>query len=137
MEEHARAIVERLRTAINKHDLDGVVGCFAADVESVQPAHPARSFRGAEQLRRNWTQILGGVPDLRAELLSCAVTGDRVWTEWHWLGNRVDGARFEMSGVTVQQVRGDTFGSVRFYMEPVEVNGADITTAVREGVTGR
>src|SRR4051812_40894700 len=48
------ALVDRLVQATNDHDLDGLVACFAADYENATPAHPARSFRGREQVRRNW-----------------------------------------------------------------------------------
>jgi len=34
-------LVERLRQAINKHDLDAFVACFDPDCRSEQPAHPA------------------------------------------------------------------------------------------------
>jgi ketosteroid isomerase-like protein len=59
----ARAVVRRLQAATNAHDLDALVACFAPDYLSEIPAHPARSFRGSEQVRRNWTQILAGVPE--------------------------------------------------------------------------
>ncbi len=69
----ARAVVHRLQAATNAHDLDALVACFATDYLSEIPAHPARSFRGGEQVRRNWTQILAGVPDLHSELVREAV----------------------------------------------------------------
>jgi hypothetical protein len=65
-------VVQRLRDAINEHDLERVVDCFAEDYRNETPVHPSRSFVGAEQVRRNWTQILGGLPDLRAELVHWA-----------------------------------------------------------------
>ena len=51
---------------------------------SETPAHPQRTFRGADQVRRNWEQIFAGVPDLRADLLDAVVDGDTVWSEWDW-----------------------------------------------------
>ncbi|HEV1996738.1 MAG TPA: nuclear transport factor 2 family protein [Candidatus Dormibacteraeota bacterium] len=124
-------VIRRLQEAINAHDLDAMVACFASDVVSQQPVHPARSFQGNEQIRQNWTMILGGVPDLRAELLRSAQSGDTVWSEWHWSGTRVDGAAHEMRGVTVNQVKDDRIASVTFYMEPVEAGGADVETAIK------
>jgi ketosteroid isomerase-like protein len=129
--------MERLESAINAHDLDALVACFDLEVESVQPAHPARNFRGSEQVRRNWSQILQGVPDLRAKLLRCVSDNDEAWTEWHWAGTRMNGGSFEMRGVTVQRVAHDHIKSVRFYMEPVDAEGTGIAAAVREVVTGR
>jgi ketosteroid isomerase-like protein len=132
-----REVIQRLQEAINAHDLDAMVACFASDVVSQQPAHPARNFRGNEQIRQNWTMILGGVPDLRAELLRSAQGGDTVWSEWRWSGTRVDGAAHEMRGVTVNQVKDDRIASVTFYMEPVEAGGADVETAIKAGVGAR
>ncbi len=134
MKSEAGFVVERLKDAINGRDLEALVGCFAADVESVHPTHPARTFRGREQVRLNWTQILGGVPDLRAELLGSTGEGETTWSEWHWRGTRKDGAPFEMRGVTIQRVLGDTIASVRFYMEPVEQAGTDVTANIAEQV---
>jgi ketosteroid isomerase-like protein len=136
-DQNPRAIVERLKCAINAHDVEGVVACFAEDVESNQPVHPARSFRGREQLRNNWRQILGGVSDLRADLLSCAVDGQSAWTEWAWCGTRADGSAFDMRGVTVQGVRDGAIATVRFFMEPIDTSGADVAAAVRNVVSGR
>jgi hypothetical protein len=72
-------VVRRLHQAINDHDLDALVACFAADYDNRTPAHPARGFTGAEQVRRNWTGILGAVPDLKADLVACTVDGDVAW----------------------------------------------------------
>jgi len=42
-------------------------------------------------VRRNWSQIFAGVPDLRARLPRMTVDGDTVWTEWDIAGTRRDG----------------------------------------------
>ena len=44
-------MIENLREAINKHDLDAFVACFDPDYRSEQPAHPAREFRDLLQAR--------------------------------------------------------------------------------------
>jgi len=130
--------------AVNEHvkqrgidDLDGLVACFAREVRSEQPAHPARSFQGSDQVRRNWAQILKGVPDLQAILLGCVVQQDEAWTEWRWSGTRGDGTTFEMRGVTVQRILDDRIAAVRFYMEPVDERGPGVADAVRQAVVGR
>jgi hypothetical protein len=87
-------------------------------------------------VRRNWSQILQGVPDLRANLLRCVVEKDEAFAEWHWGGTRIDGTTFDMRGVTVQHVIGDRIASVRFYMEPVDTRGAGIAEAVSQAVAG-
>jgi hypothetical protein len=128
-------IVQRLQEAINAHDLDRVVDCFVADYRNETPAHPSRSFVGAEQVRQNWTQILGSLADLRADLIRWAASDDEIWAEWNWGGTRADGAPFAMRGVTIlgQAPDGRAAWS-RFYMEPVDESGDDVTAAVRDVV---
>src|SRR3954471_7745151 len=99
------AVVERLDRATNDHDVEAVAACFAADCENLTPAHPARGFRGREQVRKNWEQIFAFVPDLRAEVVRSAVDGDTAWTEWVMSGTRRDGSAHEMRGVIVFGVR--------------------------------
>lgn len=126
------AVVQRLQAAINDHDLDAIVGCFTPGYVSEAPAHPARDFVGSDQVRRNWGQILAGVPDLRADLVRATVVGDTVWTEWDWTGTRRDGQPHHMAGVTIQGVDGDALAWVRFYMEVVDAAGQGPDAAVRQ-----
>ena len=67
-------IMNRLLSAMNAHDLDAFVACFAADYESQQPAHPSRAFQGSDQVRKNWEGVFAGVPDFTAELVLSAVS---------------------------------------------------------------
>ena len=125
------AIADRLRDAVNRHDLDALVRCFAPDFVNETPVHPARSFRGREQVGKNWAQIFAAVPDLEAEMVGSVSQGNSVWTEWEMRGTRVDGGRHLMRGVSVFEVAEDSFASVRFYLEPVEQTGVGIDAAVR------
>ena len=131
---HSERHLYRLAEAISAHDLDSIVACFAPDLLSEQPAHPARNFRGREQLRSNWAQILSGIKDFRAELIAQAVNVDIVWSEWRWCGTRASGEPFAMNGVTVQRVGAEGIDRVRLFMEPVDLGGADVASAVREAV---
>lgn len=128
------AWLDRLLAATNAHDLAALVDCFAEDYVNETPAHPARGFRGREQVARNWAQIFAGVPDVRAEVSDLSVDGDRVWSEWWMHGTRVDGARHEMTGVIVFDVRDGRAVHARFHLEPVERGGGDADAAVREAV---
>ena len=125
-------LVARLQAAMNAHDLEAFVACFAEDYDSVQPAHPDRAFRGREQVRANWAEVFAGVPDFRAELLGIAAVGDTVWSEWHWEGTQTDGGRLDMAGVMVFGVRDDRVAWARLYLEHVEQAGAGIEAAVRD-----
>jgi ketosteroid isomerase-like protein len=128
------AIAARLRDAVNRHDLDAMVACFAADFVNETPAHPARSFRGRDQVRKNWAQIFAAVPNLEAEMIDCACEGATVWTEWEMRGTRLDGVQHLMRGVSVFEVIDDAFASVRFYLEPVEQAGGSVDAAIRSAL---
>lgn len=128
------AVAGRLRNATNLHDLEALVGCFAPDFVNETPAHPARSFRGRDQVRKNWAQIFAAVPNLETEIIDSASSGDTVWTEWEMRGTRLDGAHHLMRGVSVFKVGDGVFTSVRFYLEPVEQGGVGIDGAVQSGL---
>ena len=125
-------LVGRLHAAMNAHDIEAFVACFAEDYDSAQPAHPDRAFRGREQVRANWSAVFTGVPDFRAELVRVAAVGDTTWSEWHWEGTQTDGGRLVMAGVIVFGTRDDENAWARLYVEPVEQAGAGIDAAVRD-----
>ncbi len=127
----ALATVERLRDAINAHDIEAMVGCFHSEVRSEQPAHPTRGFQGSHNIRQNWTMIFAGVPNINAEILRSAVSDRAAWVEWRWCGSTRDGGPFNMRGVTVQEVEDGLIRAVSLYMEPVEVDGLGIQGAIR------
>jgi hypothetical protein len=134
MSQGPAAVVERLVAAINAHDLEAMVACFADDYVNEWPAHPQRGFRGNQQVRSNWSQIFAGVPDLRARLPRMVVDGDTVWTEWDLSGTRGDGAAFLMRGVSIFGVAEGRLAWVRFYLEPVEETSGDVDANTRRVV---
>jgi ketosteroid isomerase-like protein len=128
-------LVDRLLRATNDHDLDAIAACFALDYENLTPVHPARGFRGREQVRRNWEQILAFVPDLRAEVVGRATEGTTAWTEWTMSGTRLDGTAHEMRGVILFGVEDGEVRSARFYLEPVDpLDVGTVDDAVRAQV---
>jgi ketosteroid isomerase-like protein len=42
----ATSVVERFVQAINRHDLEAIVSCFAPDYHDVEPVHPTRQISG-------------------------------------------------------------------------------------------
>jgi ketosteroid isomerase-like protein len=129
-----QSLVDRLLRATNDHDIDALVACFAEDYENETPAHPARGFRGREQVRRNWEQIFAFVPDIRAVVLRASVDGDTAWTEWEMTGTRKDGTAHRMVGVILLGVRNDVAVWARFYLEPADGDTRTVDDAVREQV---
>ena len=64
-----RSLIEDLRSAIKRHDLDAFLACFDEAYESEQPLRPECSFRGRDGVRRNWSANLANVADLRWDLV--------------------------------------------------------------------
>ena len=130
-------VVNRLVQVTNAHDIEGIVGCFADDYVLDSPLHPARSFRGKEQVRRNWTQILRAIPDVQARVLRTAIDTDSVWTEWEMLGTRPDGGRHLMRGVFIFGVADGLLQWGRMFLEPVDESSLDMDAALRKEVVGQ
>ena len=129
-------VVERLHLAMNRHDLEAFLACFARDYRSEQPVHPIRGFGGREQVERNWSALFAGVPDFHAELLASATEGDTSWSEWHWTGTRANEAPLDVRGVTLFGIENGRIVSGRLYMEEVEAAGPDIDETVRRLAEG-
>ena len=125
-------MMERLRDATNAHDAQGLASLMAEDYRSAQPLHPSRGFGGSAQVLENWSSVFEGVPDFSSELVASTVDGETEWGEWHWQGHHADGSPFDMRGVTIFLVRDGLVIEGRLYMEPVEVDGADIGASVQE-----
>jgi hypothetical protein len=130
----ARSTVDRLLRAVNAHDLDALVACFSDDYVNDTPAHPLRGFLGAQQVRRNWTQLFAGVPDLRARLLRTSVEAETVWSEWEMAGTRRDGMPHLICGVVIFGVGHGRLTWARFYLEPVEQASGDVDAAIQRAV---
>ncbi|MBI4900673.1 MAG: nuclear transport factor 2 family protein [Actinobacteria bacterium] len=125
--------VRRMVDAANRHDLDAMVEEFAEDYENVTPIHPAQSFTGRSQVRKNWERLFRAVPDLRVTVHNATTGPDRtVWMEWGNGGTRVDGVPVQMVGVAIFTVRSDRIAGVRFYLEPLDTAGGDVDAAVGE-----
>ena len=129
-------VLGRLLESVNGHDLKGLATCFADDYVNETPAHPSRGFQGRDQVRRNWTQIFGLVPDIRARVPRTATDGQTLWTEWEMSGTREDGGPFLMRGVVIFGITGPVITSARFYLEPVEESSGDVNEAVSRAVGG-
>ena len=128
--------VRRMFSATQRRDLDAMVAEFADDYVNITPNHPARSFTGSAQVRKNWSALFAGIPDMTVTVLDSATgTGGNVWVEWGSQGTRLDGSAVEQAGVAIFSLRNDRIAAVRFYLEPVERDPADVNAAV-QAVTG-
>jgi ketosteroid isomerase-like protein len=132
--DQATGALARLAGAVNAHDLEAIVACFAADYRNETPAHPERGFTGREQVRRNWQQILSAIPDIRATVLRAAASGTEIWSEWEHRGTRRDGSAHVMRGVIIFGAAGGLLVWARFYLEPVQDGGDNVDAAVRRQI---
>lgn len=130
------SVVRSLFVATNAHDLDAIVGHFTDDYVLEDPCHPDRSFHGADQVRRNWSQILGAVPNLVADLRRLTADSDTVWVETRMHGTRRDGVEHELRGVLVFDVAAARIAHGTFYLGQVERDGLDADTAVSSSTGG-
>lgn len=123
-QEHADSvggdILKRLERAINERDLEGLVDCFHPDVLVEYPAHPSRTFRGRDQIWRNWAPIMAHLTDFKATIIRSAVDDGSAWAEWLWQGVQADGSPGDMAGVAIHLLSDGKISHVRFYLEPVE-----------------
>src|SRR3954469_8772731 len=101
MKDAGVTVVERLRRAVEDHDLEGLVNCFTPDYRNETPVHEGRRFQGRAQARSNWERLSAGVPDLDARVLRIACDGDTVWSEWEMRGTPPDGQPHLMRGVVI------------------------------------
>ena len=125
------AVVERLRAALDAHDLDRLVACFHAEYRGELPLHPTAGAIDRQQVRRNWERILGDVPDVRGDLLDTAHSADAIWTEWRIWGTRRDGEALDLRSVWIFGIRDNQIAWSRLYREPIH---ADEETTVDETV---
>jgi ketosteroid isomerase-like protein len=133
----ARSVVERFVQAINGHDLEAIVGCFAPDYHDVEPVHPNRQISsGQVEVHKRWATVLDSLPDFRTEVERVAVEGDTAWIEHDWSGTRGDGTRLHLRGVNIFGIRDGQFAWGHIYMETVEEDGIDIEERVRRMAEG-
>jgi len=116
----ASSVMDRLVDAINGHDLDQLVECFAPAFTTDWSVHPSRSFGDRDGVRRNWQAIFRAHPGIQVELTSCVQFGDEIWGEWEFKGeNRESGAPAWGRGVMIVVLDEEVIVQSRFYMEPV------------------
>jgi ketosteroid isomerase-like protein len=123
----ATETLERMLQAINSHDIDAMVDCFADDYRCEMPLHPSRSFVGNDHVRQNWTGLFRRVPDIRARVLRSVEDGDSLWSEWEMNGTTTDGIDFRTGGVAILGAEDGRFAWSRFYLDPVDDEPTDRT----------
>ena len=130
----ATETINRLHAALNAHDIEAFVACFAEDYRSEQPVHPDRTFLGRDQVRKNWSAIFDSMPGLQAEQLRICADGATAWIEWHWTALLENQPPFDWRGTCLFGVEESRITWARLYMEPVDQSGRGIDATVEEMV---
>ena len=120
------ALVERMRAALEAHDLDTFVSYFREDYVGERPRHPGSPASSREDVRNNWSEVISDVPDLRAEVPAAVEDGDTIWSEWRMYGTARSGAMLEIRGVIIFGVQDGRVAWSRMYLEPVEQDGLSL-----------
>ncbi|WP_018762029.1 nuclear transport factor 2 family protein [Arthrobacter sp. 135MFCol5.1] len=129
--------VRRMLAAAARHDLEDMVSQFADDYRNTTPVHPARSFTGSAQVRKNWAALFAGLPDLTLTVHDAATGPDgKLWLEWSNRGTRPDGSVQRAAGVAIFTLRHDKIAAAQFYLEPVDQDSGDVNQAVRVAIQG-
>lgn len=127
----AADVVRSLHRAVAAHDPEGIVAHFAPDYALEDPVRPDRSFRGVEQVRRNWSHLLASMVDLVLEEHRVIAEGSTVWTEITVRGHLADGSERALRGVMIFRVEEQLIVAGTFYLAPVVLDGLDADAAVR------
>lgn len=130
-------ILSKLNDAFNNRDIESLMECFDSNYLSEQPVHPDRTFKGTEQVRKNWTSNFIEMPDFSSRLIRHAINKNCLWAEWEWQGTRMDKSRLLMRGAMIMGVENDKIIWARLYVEPVESGGKGIDAAIVEVMQGK
>ena len=120
-------LLERMRAALDAHDLDTFVGFFREDYVGERPRHPGSPMSSCEDVRTNWAEVISDVPDLRIEIPAAVADGNTIWSEWRAFGTARSGAMLELRGVIIFGVQDDRVAWSRMYLEPVEQEGLSLS----------
>jgi taurine dehydrogenase small subunit len=94
--------------AFNRHDIEGVMKCFADDCVFYTVGGPkayGSKVEGTEAIARAFTAVWTAMPDAHWDHHSHFVHGDRAVSEWTFSGTNADGSRIEAQGADLFTVR--------------------------------
>lgn len=115
-------MIQAITTALDEHDLDGILAHFAADAVFEGPRGPepyGQRWVGIEAIREGFAARFAGIPDVRYTQDAHFVDGERGASEWTLSGTTTDGQRIEVRGCDLwtfrdgKVVRKDSFWKTR------------------------
>ena len=100
--------LHEIADAFARHDVEGIVGCFAEDGEfrnAKGPHHWGQSFKGKAAIRSYFEPLFAGTSDVKWLHTSEFICGNRAVTEWHRTGTLANGERQEWLGCDLYTFR--------------------------------
>ena len=122
------AIMERLVTAFNRDDVEGVLATFDEDCTIIEPPEvpdtPREGFRGHDGVRA-WMANLRGVGGIEFVVVSADSTGDVVFSEWTGRGlGQASEAPIAWTTFIVMHMREGRILRVRAFLSEAEARNA-------------
>ena len=97
-----QAVLDRLFDALNRHDIDAVLACFAPDSVFDAAGGPdahGRRFTRTAAVRSAFVGIWATFADVAWHIQHHTLAGDRAFSEWRFVATAPDGGRIDVDGV--------------------------------------
>jgi ketosteroid isomerase-like protein len=124
----ATAVLRRYLKAQQDKDLDALVSCWHPDIEVTHPMRPDRNWSGLDTYRRAWARIWEVNPRSRFEVISTAVSENRIYLEA--LVEHADGTM--MPNMNILEVEDGKIRRGRVYTDRPMRDGVDMDNFVQE-----
>ena len=102
-------VLQQLLNAFNRHDLDAIMDCFAAECVLETPRGPdpwGRRYVGREEVRAGLAGRFAGIPDVHYGEDHHWVSGDRGVSTWLLTGTTTAGQRLAVRGCDLLEFDG-------------------------------
>lgn len=116
-------MLEDFLAAFNRHDVDAIMEFFTEDCVFETPRGPdpwGRRLTGKAEVRTGIEARFAGIPDIRYGGDGHWVCGDRGVSEWTITGTDVSGARVEVRGCDLFELRDGKVARKDSYWKLVE-----------------
>jgi limonene-1,2-epoxide hydrolase len=123
----ASAVLSRYLKAQEDKDLEALVSCWHASVETFHPLRPDRSWKGVDTYRRAWARIWDNNPRSRFEVVSSGVVGNRIYLEA--LVEHADGTM--VPNMNILEVEDGKIRRARVYTDVPQRDGINMDTFVQ------
>jgi len=115
-------LIRRYFDAFNRHDIEGVVGCFHEQAVLVGPN--LKRLVGIAEVRRSYETEFALFPDAHCELRVCTGNSGGVVAESYFTGTRSERTKIEAIGAEILEIVDGKIKEIRDYHEPVPAKAA-------------